>query len=121
LEAKVLAVAGRRTLAAVRTSTAAVALAILLDACNGTPVEPDPNVVPGEYIVTFKDHVQDVPGLARRLAEQHHGTILNIWELALKGFAVRLREPAHVTVARIRAHPDVATVSPNRVGSYALE
>jgi hypothetical protein len=117
LEAKMSAVAGRRALTAVRASAAAVVLAILLGACDGTPVEPDPNVVPGEYIVVFKDHVQDVPGLAHRLAEQHHGTILSIWELALKGFAVRLREPARLAVARIRAHPDVARVSPNRVGS----
>jgi hypothetical protein len=108
-----LAVAGRWTLAAVRTSTAALALAILLGACNRTPVEPDPNVIPGEYIVVFKDHVQDVRGLASQLAERNHGTILAIFEHALKGFGVRLREPARLAVARIRAHPDVKRVSPN--------
>lgn len=108
------AVAGRRALVALRASTAAVALLIPLSACDG-PVEPDPNVVPGEYIVVFKDHVQDVQGLARRLAEQHHGTILSVWELALKGFAVRLPEPARFAVARISAHRDVATVEPNHV------
>jgi hypothetical protein len=115
LEAKMLAVAARRALATVRASTAAIALALLLGACDGGPVEPEPRVVPGEYIVVFEDHVQDVPGLARGLAEQNNGTILSIWQLALKGFAVRLREPARLAIARISAHPDVASVGPNRV------
>jgi hypothetical protein len=108
-------------MAAVRASLAAVVLAIVLSACDGGPAEPDPNVVPGEYIVVFKDHVQDVPGLAHRLAEQNNGTILDIWELALKGFAIRLREPARLAVLRIGAHPDVARVGPNHIGSYAVE
>jgi hypothetical protein len=115
LEAKMLAAAGRRALVAFRASVAVVAVALLLSACDQGPVAPDPNVIPGEYIVVFKDYVQDVPGLARRLSEQNHGTILSIWELALKGFAVRLYEPAGFFVARIRAHRDVAYVGPNHV------
>jgi peptidase inhibitor I9 len=116
-----LATAGRRALAAVRASTAAVALAILLSACDGGPVAPDPNVIPGEYIVMFKDDVQDVSGRARRIAEQHHGTILHIWEVAIKGFAVRLHEPARLTVARIKARPEVKTVEPSYVMSYRVQ
>jgi hypothetical protein len=98
-----------------RRGCMALAVAVLLSACDRAPVAPDPNVIPGEYIVVFKGYVQDVPGLARRLSEQNHGTILSIWELALKGFAVRLYEPAGFFVARIRAHRDVAYVGPNHV------
>jgi hypothetical protein len=105
-------------LAAARASAVVVALGFLLGACDRGPVEPDPTVVPGEYIVVFKDRVQDVPGLARRLAEQNGGTVLSIWEVALKGFAVRLQEPAFLTVARIRAHRDVKYVEPSRVFRY---
>jgi peptidase inhibitor I9 len=121
LEAKMLAAAGRRALVAFRASVAVVAVALLLSACDRAPVAPDPNVIPGEYIVVFKDYVQDVPGLARRIAEQHHGTVLRIWELAIKGFAVRLHEPARLTVARIKAHPDVEAVEPNHVLSYRAQ
>jgi hypothetical protein len=107
----------------VRMRRGCIALTVtgLLSACDRGPIAPDPNVIPGEYIVVFKDYVQDVPGLARRIAEQHHGTILNVWELALKGFGVRLHEPARLTVARIRAHPDVARVGPNHVGQGGAE
>jgi peptidase inhibitor I9 len=120
VEAKMLTAAGRRGLAAVRWSTAAFALAILVSACDRGPVEPSPNVVPGEYIVMFKDHVQvqDVPALAHRLAERHGGSVERTWTLAIKGFAVRLREPARIAVIRLRAHPDVASVEPNYVRSY---
>jgi Peptidase inhibitor I9 len=81
----------------------------------------DANVIPGEYIVVFKDHVQGVPELARQLAEEHEGTIIRVWEHALKGFAVRLREPAGPATASIGEHPDVAYVSPNRRRSIAGE
>jgi hypothetical protein len=109
-----LAVRRRPALAAVRASAVAVALAILLGACERSPAEPDPNVVPGEYIVMFRDHVhvQDVPALAHRLAEQHGGSVERIWTVAIKGFGVRLHEPAHLAVMRLRAHPDVASVEP---------
>jgi len=83
---------------------------------------PDQPAVPGkgtgravraasQYVVVFKDHVRDVPGLARRLAADHGGTILHVYEHALRGFAIRLPEPADRAVARLRAHPDVASVS----------
>ncbi len=114
-----LAAVGRRALVPVRVSTA-IAMAMLLLTCDRSPAELEP-IVQGEYIVAFKDHVQDVPGLARQLATQHNGTILKIWEVALKGFAVRLQEPARVTVARIRAHPDVAGVEASRVQSPEAE
>ena len=79
------------------------------------------DVIPGEYIVVFKEHVQDVPELARQLVEEHEGTILRVWEHALKGFAVQLREPAGVATTRIGSHPDVAYVSPSRRRSISGE
>jgi peptidase inhibitor I9 len=128
LEAKMLAAAGRRVLFAVRASpvavAVAVALAIVLGGCDRTSVEPTQSVVrvvPGEYIVVFKDYVTDVRGLAHQIAEQYHGTVLSTFEPTLKGFAVRLQEPARITVIRISAHPDVKHVEPNRIGTVAVE
>jgi peptidase inhibitor I9 len=124
LEAKMLAAAGRRVLFAVRASPVAVALAIVLGGCDRTWVEPTQSVVrvvPGEYIVVFKDYVTDVRGLAHQIAEQYHGTVLSTFEPTLKGFAVRLQEPARITVIRISAHPDVKHVEPNRIGTVAVE
>ena len=105
-----------------RTWIVATAMAAsALGACGPSPTEPGRDVVPGEYIVVFHDHVQDVDGLARQLSARVGGSVLRVWELALKGFAIRLREPARVAVALIRAHPDVKSVGPNRIGRIAAE
>jgi hypothetical protein len=99
---------------------AAALVACVLVACGRSPTEPR-NVVPGEYIVVFKDDVQDVEGLARGISNKVGGTVLSVWELALKGFAIRLREPARIAVARIRAHPAVKSVGPNHIGYLASD
>jgi hypothetical protein len=97
----------------------AALIASALSACR-SPAEPA-RVVPGEYIVVFKDHVRDVDGLARELSTKVGGTVLSVWEFALKGFAIRLPEPARIAVARLRAHPAVKSVEPNRIGRLASD
>ena len=114
------AVQERRTPARIRVLAAAVTLTLVLGACERGPIEPEPDAVPGEYIVMFKPHVQDVEGLARHLAERNHGTILSVW-VGLKGFGLRLPQPSRFFVVRIRAHPDVRSIEPNYIGSYNAE
>ena len=92
---------------------AGVLVASAVGACR-PPAEPARDVVPGEYLVGFHDHVQDVDGLARELSARVGGTVLRVWP-SLKGFAIRLREPARIAVARLRAHPAVRHVEPNGI------
>lgn len=69
-------------------------------------------LVRDQYIVVFKDTVRDVPGLADRLAKDHGGMPLFVYEHALKGFAVSLPEQAAAALAR---NPNVAYVEPDSV------
>jgi hypothetical protein len=65
--------------------------------------------IPDQYIVVLKDNVTatDVPGLARRLASAHGGTLRHTYTSALKGFAVHLPAQAAVALAGV---PHVAYV-----------
>src|SRR5437870_12141839 len=104
----------------------AVALAVLLvGACRdaSTPFQPEPHdgasrLVPGQYIVVFRDTVADPVGLAQsRVGPAQSGvnapggTLLHTYSSALKGFAARLPDAA---VATLRQDPRVAYVEPDR-------
>jgi PKD repeat protein len=65
------------------------------------------DVIPDEYIVTFKDDERDAPGLARQMVAQHGGTLRHTYTAALKGFAAHL--PAHA-VEGLRRNPLIARV-----------
>jgi subtilisin family serine protease len=67
--------------------------------------------IPGAYIVTFRDTVQDVPGLAARLVQASGGTHRYTYSAALRGFAARLPAPA---LEALRRNPRVAYVEPDR-------
>ena len=79
------------------------------------PVEPPPpaaivvapELITGQYLVTFVDTVSDVPGLARRLATQHGANPLATWTAAIKGFAVRIPDQA---VDALRKNPNVKSI-----------
>jgi subtilisin family serine protease len=60
-----------------------------------------------EYIVVFKDDVDDVDALARSLAAAHGGTPRFTYTSAIKGFAAHLPAPAAAALAR---NPRVAYV-----------
>jgi subtilisin family serine protease len=68
-------------------------------------------VVPGQYIVVFKDDVEDAGGLAARLVAQHGGTRRFTYSRAIKGFAAALPAGAAAALAR---HPSVAYVEPDQ-------
>src|SRR5256712_166616 len=104
----------------------AVALAVLLvGACRdgSTPFQPQPSdgasrVIPGQYIVVFRDTVADPVGFAQSRvgpaqsrANAQGGTLLHTYTSALKGFAARLPDAA---VATLRQDPRVAYVEPDR-------
>ncbi|WP_147303601.1 S8 family serine peptidase [Rhodohalobacter sp. SW132] len=81
-----------------------------INAQDASPVK-----IPGQYIVVFRDHVQDVPGVARGLLQAHGGDELHIYQYALKGFAVaNLPEPALVALER---NPFIAYVEQDGIAS----
>src|SRR3989475_402521 len=113
---------------AMTSSARAVALTVLLlGACRdaSTPLQPrggsshdltgqasNGQIVPGQYIVVFKDAVSDPVGLAQSLVQGQGGTLLQTYTSALKGFAARLSDAA---VAALRLNPLVAYVEPDQV------
>ncbi|HEV2146464.1 MAG TPA: S8 family serine peptidase [Longimicrobiaceae bacterium] len=74
------------------------------------------DVIPDRYIVVFAPGVADAPGLARRLADEHGGTLHHTYRHALQGFAATL-SPAGLE--GIRRNPQVAYVEPDRVAGAA--
>ena len=109
----------------------AVALAVLLvGACRdaSTPFQPEPHdgasrLVPGQYIVVFRDTVADPVGLAQSRVgpaqsgvNAQGGTLLHTYSNAVKGFAARLPD---ATVATLRQDPRVAYVEPDQRVSVA--
>ena len=67
-------------------------------------------VIPGQYIVVFRDSVRDAPALGRRLVAAHGGDLKFSYSTALKGFAARLPEQAVLALAR---NPRVAYIEPD--------
>src|SRR5438309_9656530 len=97
--------------------TVAVAV-LLIGACRdaSSPGQPGPRddatrVVPGQYIVVFRDAVADPAGLAQSLVSAQGGQRLHTYASALKGFAARLSDAA---VAMLLQDPLVAYVEPDR-------
>jgi PKD repeat protein len=100
----------------------AIALAVLLGfwACRDalTPSQSGPRhgaiaVIPGQYIVVFRDTVADPVGLAQSLVNAQSGTLLHSYTSALQGFAARLSDAA---VAALRQNALIAYVEPDRAG-----
>ena len=67
-------------------------------------------VVPGQYIVVFRDDVAFPRDLANDLARLHGFALRQTYAVALKGFAARM--PA-VVAERLASDPDVAYVEPD--------
>jgi len=72
--------------------------------------------IPGQYVVVFKDDVQDAPGLARRLLSAHGASPRFTYSGAIKGFSFKLPEQAaeRVAAALVR-DPHVAYVEQDAV------
>lgn len=73
------------------------------------------SVIPGQYIVVFRNSVQDVDGEAQKLAARHGGRISHTYKAALKGMALELPD---AVVEGLRAEPSVAYVEADQV-AYA--
>jgi len=106
-----------------------VGVAVALTACESSrsPVEPraltvsppnaavvaaQPELVPGQYIVVFKNEVQDVPGLVQSLIKAHGAQHRHTYSRAIKGFAAQMSDAAAAAIAR---HPQVAYVEQDQV------
>jgi subtilisin family serine protease len=99
----------------------AAAVAVLLSAglaaCRDatTPDVPaapaNGTVVPGQYIVVFRQGVTDPAGLSSRMTKARGGTVQFTYTSALQGFAARLTEDA---VRALEQDPLVAYVEPDR-------
>ena len=64
-----------------------------------TPTQPGPRngatgVIPGQYIVVFRDTVAGPVDLAQSLVNAQGGTLLHSYTSALRGFAARLPDAA---------------------------
>ncbi len=100
-------------------SAAAVALLVSagLAACRDATTPDVPaapvgaTVVPGQYIVVFRDGVADPAGLSTRMAKAQGGTLRFTYTSALKGFAARLSDDA---VRALEQDPLVAYVEPDQ-------
>jgi aqualysin 1 len=64
------------------------------------------------YIVVFRSGVSDAPGLARRLVQEHGGTLHHTYRSALRGFAATLPPAAARALAN---HPHVAFIEQDQV------
>ncbi|HSU16643.1 S8 family peptidase [Longimicrobium sp.] len=110
---------------------AAVTFAIGLAACSDTTTAPTAppagaragqsaaamragQVIPDQYVVVFKAEARDVPGLAKRLAAAHGGSVQHVYQHAIKGFSAKLSAAA---AEALRHDPNVAYVEQDqRVG-----
>ena len=101
------------------TSAAPVVLLLSagLVACRDATIPDVPaapvsaTVVPGQYIVVFRDGVTDPVGLSTRMAKAQGGTLRFTYTSALKGFAARLSNDA---VRALEQDPLVAYVEPDQ-------
>src|SRR5713101_1970307 len=96
----------------------ALTLILVFCACRDalTPREPGPRdgttgVIPGQYIVVFRDTVAGPVDLAQSLVNAQGGTLLHSYTSALRGFAARLPDAA---VAALRQDARIAYVEPDR-------
>lgn len=75
-----------------------------------TPIQPTPDSIPGEYIVTLNPLPagQSVQAVSQRLASAYDGDLLYRYEHTIEGFAVRMSESAAVVLAGDEAVGSVA-------------
>jgi subtilisin family serine protease len=75
-----------------------------------------PDEIAGQYIVVFKDNVDDADGKAKEKSGKRNGKLKHSYHSALKGFAAELSDEA---VQDLRADPDVAYIEADQTISLA--
>jgi hypothetical protein len=109
-------------------------LAVAIAGCEDRTIPTEPATDPlaaaraeigaDDWIVVFRDDVQDPPGLARRLASENGATLRHVYSHALRGFAATVAPQA---VDRLRQNPNVdfverdGVVTKTAVGSWGLD
>jgi hypothetical protein len=53
---------------------------------------PPEGVIPGQYIIVFKDEVQNPTAVAREHAQRHGAEVLFTYQHSIKGYAARFPE-----------------------------
>src|SRR5215207_6673164 len=76
---------------------------------------PPEGVIPGQYIVVFKDGVQDPTAVARAHAQRYGAEILFTYQHSIRGYAARFPEGR---LDKVRADEQVAYVEPDKT-AYA--
>jgi aqualysin 1 len=71
---------------------------------------PPEGVIPGQYIVVFKDGVQNPTAVAREHAQRHGAEVLFTYQHSIKGYAARFPEGR---LDEVRADEQVAYVEPD--------
>lgn len=91
-------------------------LATPMDPANEAPLNAKAASGPieGQYIVVFKDDVQDPHGKAKEKAAKKNGKLKYSYGAVLKGFAAELSDAA---LAELQADPDVAYVEQDQIMS----
>ena len=69
-------------------------------------------LIPGQYVVVFRQDVRDVKSAAKALAGKHGAKLKHTYEAALKGMAIELPDSA---AAALRQDPAVEFVEQNQV------
>src|SRR3982750_4576636 len=70
------------------------------------------DIIPGQYLVVFRDGVTDPASLARKLVPKHRGRLKHSYKAALKAMAIDLPDTA---VEALRHEPEVAYIEPNQI------
>lgn len=90
----------------------------LVTSPNGSATQ-NPNAIPGQYIVVFKEDTvsaASVSAIAADLVAQNSGELLQVYDSALQGFAARFAEASSAEVAaRLRQDARVAFVEQDTV------
>ena len=79
-----------------------------ISAARGVPI-------PGDYIVTLRDNVADVDGVAASISGVHRGALKHLYKSALKGFAIH--NISEAAAAAIASDPRVTRVEADQVMS----
>jgi len=69
--------------------------------------------IPGDYIVTLRDDVTDVAGVAQSISGLHKGSLKHVYKAALKGFAIQ--NISEAAAAQIASDPRVERVEADQV------
>ncbi|MDQ7063373.1 MAG: S8 family serine peptidase [candidate division KSB1 bacterium] len=70
------------------------------------------NIIPGKYIIVFKDDVVDVANLVSQLPKAHGAAVEHVYRHALKGFSANLPDAA---VQRLQNDPRIKDIVPDAV------